>query len=626
LARKVIGLNKKGAQDIVIKGIKNGLTVEEACYRAGRSVKTYETWRSTDPEFARTIDLIRGRRKASPERDPELYDLDFATWRKRFLGQDTYAHQQMWIDLLEGKEPDVFHPAITYVPGDKNRILINTPPGHAKSTTITTEYVVYKLCMNPAFRVLIISKTLDFASKLLFGVRQYLTDPAYIELQTAYAPPEGWRPKRGEGRWGNALIYLAGRSSDAVNAAAKDPSVQAVGIGGQIYGVRTDLTILDDAIDDGNAHQAEKQFDWLTRTVLSRGRSAKVLIVGTRIAPIDLYAHLLNDRIYVNGKSPWTYLAQPAVLDFAPDPQDWTTLWPKSTMPFDEASNDEPDEEGLYPVWDGPSLARVRGENRPGVWALVYQQQQVADDMVFNSQCVWATVNKMRKPGPLVAGAVGHPKYGREGMQVIGSIDPAGTGLAFVLVYAVDRKTKERYVLNAWGKQDTIPSWYADQIEQITPLYGVEEWVIEAQGYSNWLYHDERIMRYCRERGVKITPHYTGNGNKQDPDFGVASMAPLFGSLKKLDDGRSFPAKDHIIHLPDPDKSEGVKALIDQLLIWQPGVPGNKLRQDGPMALWFAELRARLYVGGGQKKPTTHVNNKYLSRRAASRQYVSAVE
>jgi hypothetical protein len=211
-------------------------------------------------------------------------------------------------------------------------------------------------------------------------------------------------------------------------------------------------------------------------------------------------------------------------------------------------------------------------------------------------------------------------------MQVIGSIDPAGTGLAFVLVYAVDRKTKERYVLNAWGKQDTIPSWYADQIEQITPLYGVEEWVIEAQGYSNWLYHDERIMRYCRERGVKITPHYTGNGNKQDPDFGVASMAPLFGSLKKLDDGRSFPAKDHIIHLPDPDKSEGVKALIDQLLIWQPGVPGNKLRQDGPMALWFAELRARLYVGGGPKKPTTHVNNKYLSRRAASRQYVSAVE
>jgi hypothetical protein len=341
---------------------------------------------------------------------------------------------------------------------------------------------------------------------------------------------------------------------------------------------------------------------------------------------MDLYSHLLNDDIYVNGKSPWTYLAQPAVLEFAPDPKDWKTLWPRSTMPFDEASTDDADENGLYPVWDGPSLAKVRGENRPGVWALVYQQQQVAEDMVFNSQCVYACVDKRRQPGPLSAGAVGHPKFGREGMQVIGSIDPAGTGTAFILVYAVDRATKERWVLNAFAKNDTLPSWYQEQIKMITPLYGVEEWVIEQQGYSNWIYHDETIMRYCRERGVKITPHYTGAGNKIDPDFGVASMSSLFGSLKRLEDGREFPNRDGIIHLPNPDKSQGVKALIDQLLIWQPGIPGSKLRQDGPMALWFAETRARIYIHGADKPPSTHVKNKYLSRRAASRQYVSAVE
>ena len=41
------------------------------------------------------------------------------------------------------------------------------------------------------------------------------------------------------------------------------------------------------------------------------------------------------------------------------------------------------------------------------------------------------------------------------------------------------------------------------------------------------------------------------------------------------------------------------------------------------MALWFAETRARLYVTGGDHAQTTHVKNKYLSRRAAGRQYVA---
>jgi hypothetical protein len=35
-------------------------------------------------------------------KDETVYQLDFATWRKRFLGMETYAHQQQWIDLLEG--------------------------------------------------------------------------------------------------------------------------------------------------------------------------------------------------------------------------------------------------------------------------------------------------------------------------------------------------------------------------------------------------------------------------------------------------------------------------------------------------------------------------------------------
>lgn len=625
MAKRIYGLGKAQAQEIVVKEIAKGASVAEAMGLVGRTVKTYENWRAEpDGKFALAIDKARGRKARAADRnvDPELYELDFVTWRKKYLGSDTYPHQRMWIDVLEGRTPEVFDPAITYKAGHDNRVVINTPPFHAKSTTITRDYVVYKLCMNPAYRVLIISKTLDFATKLLFGIKQLLTDPGYIELQSAYAPRGGWKPERGEGRWGASQIYLSGRSLEAVDKGARDPSVQAVGINGQIYGSRTDLTILDDAVDDTNAHQYEKQFDWLTRTVLSRGRSAKVLVVGTRIATADLYSHLLNDDVYPNGVSPWTYLAQPAVLQYAESPQDWKTLWPRSSQPLDEASSDEPDDEGLYPAWDGPSLAKVRAENRPAMWALVYQQQQTSDDMVFPAACVWGCVQRRRKPGPLHAGAVGHPKFGAEGMTIIGSIDPAGTGTAFILVYAYERQTKKRYVLNAWYSNDTLPKWYQDRIQEITPAYGVSEWVIEKQSYSNWIYHDETIMNFCRQRGVKISAHYTGAGNKIDPDFGVASMSPLFGSLTKNANGVEMFEKNGLIEIPDPDYSPGVKALIEQLITWVPGVSGAKLRQDGPMSLWFAETIARRYAMNGDGPAPSHLKrNKYLSRRAQARQY-----
>lgn len=615
-------------KDHVVELIGKGASVKDACLQVNRSVKTYENWRADDKEFATRIDQARGHHKRAKATgsDPEVYNLTFAQWRKRYLKRDTYRHQQLWIDVLEGKEPDLWHDGIIYKKASPNRVLINCPPHHSKSTTITQEYATYRLCMNPAMRIVIISKTQEFAATFLHSIKTMLTDPEYLDLQLAYGPADGFKPQRGEGRWANSLIYLADRNLDASDKAAKDPSVVALGIGAAVYGRRADLIILDDAIDDQNAHAYEKQFDWLTRTILSRNKTGIVLVVGTRVASTDLYSHLLNDDIYITGKSPWTVLKTPAVLEYAEDPKDWVTLWPKSSQPLDENLDIEPDENGEYPAWDGPSCASARADNRPMIWALVWQQQETSDDMTFTTLAVRGCVEGRRKAGPLRAGAWGHPKFGAEGMTIIGSIDPAGTGEAFMMVYALDRATKDRYVLNAWMGNETTPRWYAEKIEEISPAYGVQEWVIEAQGYSNWLYHDERITRYCQARGIKIVPSYTGR-NKIDPDFGVASMQPLFGSLsEETPGGKLKHNKDNLVHLPDPDSSKGVKAMIDQLITWIPGIRASKLRQDGPMALWFAETRARMFVSNGDRPASTHTKNRYLSRRAMRRQYVVSTQ
>lgn len=613
---------KEQAQDHVLLMLGAGASVPAAMDSVDRTRKTYENWRSESTEFAQKADLARERAKKAKDAngDPALYQLSFADWRKRFLGRETYPHQQMWIDVLEGKEPDVFDEAITYTAGSNPRLVaINTPPFHAKSATITVEYAVYKLCMNPAYRIMVISKTRDFAAKFLYSIRTLLTDPHYSELQAAYAPNGNFKPERGEGQWANYAIYLAGRNTEAVDKSAKDPSVVAVGIGGQIYGSRCDLIILDDAVDDQNAHQYEKQFDWLTRTVMSRAKAGKILLVGTRVAPHDLYSHVLDGHNYMSGESPWTYLAQPAVLEFAEDPKDWRTLWPKSAQPLDEATAEEPDDDGMYPAWDGPALADVRSSNRPAVWALVYMQQQTGSDMTFEPACVNGSIDRRRKPGPLRAGAFGHPRDGAEGMQIIGSVDPAGTGEAFLLVYALERANRHRWVLNAWTANHTKPSWYVSQMKAITAEYGVSEWVIESNAYASWLIHDEDLVAWAQETGIKITPHYTGR-IKQDPDFGVATMASLFGTLReKVDGGEKVFAHDNIIHLPDPDKSPGVKALVEQLLTWVPGKLGKQLRMDGPMALWFAELRARVYAQGFRQETQTHATTRFTTPRARRR-------
>jgi hypothetical protein len=395
-------------------------------------------------------------------------------------------------------------------------------------------------------------------------------------------------------------------------------------VGGQAHcGARADLIILDDCITLSNCGAAEtdKQIDWLNQEVSSRAKTGKILVVGTRVAPSDFYSELLNPDRYLSGKSPWTYLAQPAVLSFGDTPDEWETLWPRSTRPLDE-NDEDADQDGLFRAWDGQSLYRVREQIAPKTWSLVYQQTPVSDDSVFHPTCIAGSTERRRKPGPLKAGAWGHPRYGMEGQWVIASMDPAMTGDTFTMVAAVERATKMRRVLNAWVQTSPTPGYIKDLIKSVTEEYGVHEWVIETNAFQLFLVHDEEINRWLQERGVKMTPHYSGR-LKQDPDFGVASLAPLFGGLKRIvDGGRQDHDGTNLIELPDPDKSEGVKALIEQLLTWQPGKSGKELKQDGPMAAWFLELRARAILGQGRGQRVHHMRNPYLSRGDRRRQMV----
>jgi len=174
------------SKNMVISAIASGALVRDAMASVGRSEETYNDWRKKDAVFRLAVDSAREVRAAALERsiDPDKLSISFEQFRKTFLYMDTYRHQRAWIDLVEGREYEPIE-GEQYTPGSKNRILINTPPFHAKSSTLTIDYPVYRICMNPNVRIIIVSKTQAQAKKFLYAIKLRLTDRRWAALQAA---------------------------------------------------------------------------------------------------------------------------------------------------------------------------------------------------------------------------------------------------------------------------------------------------------------------------------------------------------------------------------------------------------------------------------------------------------
>jgi hypothetical protein len=572
----VQNIPKDAAQLQVLELLSQGSTVVDAMKAVGRNDVTFRQWSMADPNFKDKADKARLAGKGVKADLANLKDLSFEEFSEQFLDTKLFDHHNSWIDLVEGKEPRWQHPSMTYEPAAINRILINVPPEHAKSTVLTINYVTYRICLDPNVRIIIVSKTQGMARKFLSAIKTRLSHPNWTKLQMAFGPNGGY--KADSPTWSADMIYLgAGRDSGE-----KDPTVQALGFGSQIYGARADLIILDDVVMNANAHEWEKQIEWLQKEVITRlGRHGKLLIVGTRVAPIDLYKMIRDGEQWTGGKSPFTYFACPAVLEFDEDPKKWKTLWPWTDRA--EGDVDEPNEQGLYPKWDGPSLFTRRSEVAPSVWAMVYQQEDVQSDSIFSPTIVAGCVNGMRKRGPLKEGTPGHPKSTQSTYTVIG-FDPAVTGRSAFVAVSYNRSDGKIYVLDCVNMVDPTPQKEDALIREWVEKFNPQEFRVEINAHQKYYAMDTDLRNYLASYGCQLNSHFTGK-NKWDVGFGVASMASLFGSTR---DGRFLD--NNLIELPSNEGSEGLKSLVQQLITWK---PDTKNPTDCVMALWFAVIRCR---------------------------------
>lgn len=565
----------ENAKKIILTALRAGHTVEVACNSAGRSRSSYDKYRATDKQFAADADAAKayalGRSARSREGIP-----DFPEFCEKYLNTRMFRHQLQWFDLLEGREPRDLHENQRFIKADPELLVINTPPDHSKSTTITVNYVTWRICQDPNVRVIIVSKTEEMAKKFLKSIKDRLAESdTYIDLQTDFGPFS-----EDAASWSATKIYVGGADSGE-----HSPTVQAIGMGGQIYGNRADLVILDDCVLGSNAHQFERQINWIQTEVVNRASSiaGRVLLIGTRLAPVDLYREIFKPEYYANEQSPWSYLTQPAVEEYTNDPRDWVTLWPKTNRPpvsKQARAMVQQDENGLWPAKDGLALAKERRKTSARNWALVFQQEDIAEDAVFDPRDLQACTEERRYAGRMTAGAPGHRRFGMDGLYVVAGLDPAAVNYTSIVVVGLDRSTSKRYVIDVLNKPGLLPHQLREVMQDWTVRYGIQEWRVERNAFQQSIVQDIDLQRYMHSVGARMEGHHT-DGKKWDVDFGVAAMALLF---KNWQYGRQ------LIELPSRYNSEGSKALFEQLSTWFPETKG---RTDTVMALWFAEIRCK---------------------------------
>jgi hypothetical protein len=610
-------LTPEEARKELIDLVRQGRTIADALKVIGRSRSWYDTQRREAQGFAAYVDNARFR-TADLAEDARSGLSDFAEFSEKYLGAKVWDHMLNVVDMLEGREPRWIEPAMTYEKGSGglSRLLVNVPPNHAKTMTITINYVTYRIVKNPNISVIVISKTQEQAKKFLYAIKQRLTHPRYADLQAAFGPADGYKATADQ--WSANKIYLGG---DIRDNDAKDPTVEAIGMGGQVYGARADLIVLDDVVTLSNANEWAKQQEWIRQEVASRlpPGGGQLLVVGTRVSAVDLYKELRNPQHYTDGVLPWSYLSMPAVLEYADNPKDWKTLWAKSEQPLTDT--DVPDENGYFDRWTGERLTAVRNEAGPSKWSLVYQNLDIAENAIFDPMCVRGAVNGMRKSGALIAGAAGHPDNAQNFYRIIG-IDPAMSGDTAAVAYAVDRRTHKRYVMDVHVMSSPTPAAIRSLIREWTDAYKPHTVIVESNAFQLFLTQDEEIRNFLATRGINYRPHYTGN-NKQDPEFGVASLAPLFGTVIKRDGNNNNlkHAGDNMIELPDSSRNEHIKKLVEQLVTWQPGVQGKRLKMDAVMALWFCEIVARDVLLTSANVPN-FLKNEFTPRSEIESRYI----
>lgn len=327
---------------------------------------------------------------------------------------------------------------------DTRRLLVNMPPYHSKTTTLSVRRTLYQIVRDPNYRLLLVSQTAQFAEQIMSAIMEHFVNPdLYIGASRNLI--DDWGPFKDPNRsWSASQIYVAGRTS-----AEKDPTIQCLGIGSQIYGRRADEIVFDDVVDTSrskNPDQVQADLSWTDKMALSRiGKKGRAIWVGTRVAPGDLYSHLERRPSYEVVK-------YPAILDEA----EGTVLWPDH-----------------FPL---QQVLTQKDEMSSVDFQLVYQQLELPGaGAAFHEEMIDQCKDSERQWG-----------HFEPGWHLVAGLDPAGanawSGYTAMVLMGVDPVSEKRFLIDAVNVKQMKAPQILEQMIRWADEYPLAEWRVESNG------------------------------------------------------------------------------------------------------------------------------------------------
>jgi hypothetical protein len=458
---------------------------------------------------------------------------------------------------------------------DRTIILAHIESG--KSNSITIGRTLYEIGHNQNMRGAIVSVSQPNASKFLRSIKTYITDSReYRATFPEVMPGPVWQE--------HSIIV-------ARNSKAKDPTLQAVGIGSEIIGARLDWVVCDDILNHENTRtkgQRDEVLAKLQSTLFGRlTANARIIILGTAWHKHDALHRLARRKIWfcrrfpVERKDPITGERRST----------WPERWPLKRIdeqrevlqldakrqldvqPFDDSEDAFKDSyiQKCLKLGSGIQLVSSLDELQglPAIGSRTFERGGSAE----RSQAgTFASRGKLFELGthvPIFHGVdLARSKKKKGGRTVIFSIALHPNG----------RRQVIRIRIGTWdGPRIVDEIIYTHQ-----KLGGI--FMVENNGTQQW------ILEFTDQREVvPMYPFTTGN-NKANPDYGVESLA------------LEFDREGWII--PSDKRGDEYVAASEEIDDWLDELRDYTREEhtgDCVMGSWFAREGARRFARRGRR-------------------------
>ena len=583
-------------QDAFCEALRHGLNEHDAAIEAGIGIFTPEKWKYSnggDPEFRERV------KEAKARSTKEGVFPDFLTFRENhFAYEDIRKTDELGPCPATGMpwysraRTSAYVDLATSHLETSRRLIMVMPPGHLKSTVFGVERTVYDLVKNRNFRTLLVQKNQDEAAKQVAQVQERLSSHDYYHFRAELLEKQGERPidcllctyengtpfkpesrkQEANTKWGAYGFIISGRQSGE-----KDYSMQALGVGSQLQGIRADRIILDDIQDPRlgakNPQDSREKLEWVQQVVLGRITDLQRLVVLANFFSLDDFAHKLIEA-----------MEDFPVVNFPALDEKGVPLAPE--------------------FWSIEGLRMKKKEVGPAAWDMTWMQNDTSvADATFRRDALVAA-----KDHDLSLGEVPYPVT-----DIFVGVDPAvsDAGYCAMVVWGLARKTKQRYLIDVFNKTsmrnyDRITA----QIVDFCSKYPVRKVIVESNNSQKGITEQPVFQRDIRNTGAKYTTYQTVTGlgaRAVQSNYDITTIGALFDA--------------GLITLPyggEASERQRVDDYIDQLCRWRTDETGHSIKhltRDMVMATLFAESEA--FVLANRKVEAPKQNSKRVPRWAS---------